>query len=221
MTKETRTKSRFAILALASLLAACNGKTDEIHTSLDATHIPVVSQAHYIFDAAAPGGVMTADEMNRLNDWLGTLEVDYGDRIYVDGPDGPARGQVAAVAGNYGLLLSSGAPVTAGAPNPNSVRVVLSRAEASVPGCPDWAGMSEPNFDNKPVPNYGCGVSGALAMQVANAQDLVHGHAGPAAEDGGTAARAINMYRTWPLTGLIDGQTRRPMKKTETFTKEK
>jgi len=58
-------------------------------------------------------------------------------------------------------------------------------------------------------------------MQVANAQDLVHGHAGPAAEDGGTASRAITMYRTWPLTGLVDGQQRRPMKKTETFTREK
>lgn len=221
MIKETRMKSRLSIVALASLLAACNGKTDEIHSSLNATHVPVVTQTNYIFDVDAPGGVMPASEMDRLNAWFSTLEVDYGDSIYVDGADGPARGQVAAVAGNYGILLSQGAPVTAGATTPNSVRVVLSRAEARVPGCPDWSGVSEPNFNNQPVSNYGCGVSGGLAMQVANAQDLVHGHAGPSAEDGATAAKAINLYRSWPLTAIIDGQAKRPFKKPETFTREK
>jgi hypothetical protein len=29
------------------------------------------------------------------------------------------------------------------------------------------------------------------------------------------------MYRTWPLTGLLEGQQKRPMKKTETFTRER
>jgi type IV pilus biogenesis protein CpaD/CtpE len=82
--------------------------------------------------------------------------------------------------------------------------------------------MSEPNYVNNSTSNYGCGVSSALAMQVANAEDLVHGHAGPAAEDGESGAKAINMYRTWPLTGVADGQGKRPLKRSESYTtKEK
>src|SRR5260370_2958610 len=40
---------------------------------------------------------------------------------------GSARAQVAELAGNYGLLVSPGAPITTGEIVPGSVRVVVSR----------------------------------------------------------------------------------------------
>lgn len=219
MKKDNIMKAKLTTVALASLLAACNAP-DSIESGLSATHVPVVSQTSYVFDAAAPGGTLASEEAARLDNWFQSLELGYGDSIYVEGADGPARGQVAAVAGQYGLLISEGAPVTQGALLPGSVRVIVSRAEAHVPGCPDWSRPSQPDFNNKTTSNYGCGVNGALAAQVANAQDLVHGRAGASAGDGATAAKAINMYRSWPLTGVVDGQARRPLKAVENTTSE-
>ena len=79
-------------------------------------NVPVVSRADYAFDAAAPDGSLASSEEARLDGWFRSLQLGYGDSIYVDGPysDG-ARADVARVAGRYGLLVSNGAPVTAGA----------------------------------------------------------------------------------------------------------
>ena len=219
MKKDNTMKAKLTIVALGSLLAACNAP-DDVHAGMSTTHVPVVSQTSYVFDAAAPGGVLAGGEAERLDHWFSSLNLGYGDSIFVDGSDGPARGQVAAVAGQYGLLVSDGTPVTPGVVATGTVRVVVSRAEAHVPGCPDWSRPSQPDFNNKYMSNYGCGVNGALAAQVANAEDLVRGRAGPAAGDGATASRAINMYRAWPLTGIIDGQAKRPLKQVENTTSE-
>lgn len=219
MKKDNKMKAKLTIVAFGSLLAACNAP-DRVESGMSTTNVPVVSQTSYVFDAAAPSGVLAPDEMERLDNWFGSLGLGYGDSVYVDGSDGPARGQVAAVAGQYGLLVSDGAPVTPGAVTPGSVRIVVSRAKAHLPGCPDWSRQSQPDFNNKVMSNYGCGVNGALAAQVANAQDLVKGQAGPAAGDGATASKAINMYRYWPLTGIVDGQSKRPLVRVENTTSE-
>ena len=59
----------------------------------------------------------------------------------------PARGQVAAIAGHYGMLVTAGAPVTAGAVQPGTVRVVVSRRRARrFPSCPNWSRPSQPEF---------------------------------------------------------------------------
>jgi pilus assembly protein CpaD len=78
-----------------------------------------VQHTNYVFDVAdAPGGIATYDQ-GRLAQWFETLELGYGDRVYVqDGGMGAAREDVARIAGNYGLLLSEGAPVTPGRSRP-------------------------------------------------------------------------------------------------------
>lgn len=212
-------KAQLALLGLGSLLAACNA-SDNPSSGISSLHVPVVSQTSYVFDMAAPGGLVGQDGSQRLDKWFQSLELGYGDSIYVDGSDGAARGQVAAVAAQYGMLISDGAPVTQGAMDPGAVRVIVRRAEAHVPGCPDWSRPSQPDYNNSSMSNFGCGVNGALAAQIADANDLVHGKAGPSAEDGATASKAINMYRTWPLTGILEGQTQRPLKKVESTARK-
>jgi pilus assembly protein CpaD len=69
--------------------------------------------------------------------------------------------------------------------------------------------------------NYGCGVSSNLAMQVANPEDLLHGREGSSAVDASTGAKAIQMYRNWPLTGVIEGQKLRPLSDVSTKKDEK
>ena len=219
MKKDLSMRSKLSIVALASLLGACNAP-DNLQTGLTSTHVPVVSHATYVFDAAAPSGMLPASEMDRLDAWFASLNMNYGDQVFVDGDAGAARSQVAQVAGQYGLLISDGAPVTPGVVAPGSVRVVIARNEAFVPGCPDWSTPSNPNFNNNMMSNFGCGVNSALAAQVANPQDLIHGRAGASAGDGATAAKAINMYRNWPLTGVIDGQIKRPLDIADSQTKD-
>ena len=124
------------------------------------------------------------------------------DTIYVDGPYAyGARDDVARVAGNYGLLVAAGAPMSAGAVPPGTVRVIVARTRASVPDCPNWERPAQPSIDHVSMPNFGCGVNGALAAMVANPQDLVHGREGSGVGDNRTAVKAVDSYRKAAPTG--------------------
>jgi pilus assembly protein CpaD len=90
---------------------------------------------------------------------------------------------------------------TAGMVQPGAVRVVVSRRRAMVPHCPNWSVMSQPNYENRTMSNFGCGVNANLAAQVANPEDLIHGREGTGVSDVNTAAKAIDVYRKTPPTG--------------------
>ena len=215
-------RSKLVMIALSSAaLAGCNTPNDAPR-GVASINVPVVTTADYVFDAAAPGGALAPGESDRLNGWFQGLGLGYGDAIYVDSAYSDAtRAQVARVAGRYGLLVQPGAPVTAGVVEPGSVRIVVSRRRATVPGCPNWSVPSEPNVDNASMSNFGCAVNSNLAAMVADPVDLVHGREGSAASDGVAGAKAVLMYRDWPLTGINPGQTLRPLKNVENTTSGK
>ncbi|MCM8557118.1 CpaD family pilus assembly lipoprotein [Sphingomicrobium sediminis] len=199
------TKKLILLCAASAALAGCAGSMYEGRqdaAGLAPVNVPVVSQSVYAYDVAAPGGNLPTSEADRLNAWFASLGLQYGDVVYVDGPlAAAARDDVAGVASRYGLLLSDGAPITAGAVPPGAVRVVVGRAVASVPNCPNFDGRSQPNPQNVAMPGYGCGVNGALAAMVANPNDLVYGRAGTGVTDSRAAARAVQTYREQPQTG--------------------
>jgi pilus assembly protein CpaD len=202
--KESMMRSKFLLIALGSALAGCQtpGTPDDPGKGLSSLNVPVVTSADYVFDAAAPGGTLAPGEGDRLNGWFQGLGLGYGDTVYVDGGYAPAaRGQVAAVAGRYGILVTAGAPVTAGMVQPGTVRVVVARRRAVVPGCPNWSQPSQPDWDNKTMSNFGCGVNSNLAAMVANPEDLIHGRDSAPVTDAVTATRAIDMYRKKVPTG--------------------
>ncbi|MCL6728457.1 CpaD family pilus assembly protein [Sphingomonas hankyongi] len=210
-------RSKLIVIGLASVLAGCGaGLPDRPETGLNPVNVPVLTTTNYAFDAAAPGGSLAGGEAQRLDGWLQGLGLGYGDAVYVDGSYGSARSEVAQVVGRYGVMVQPGAPVTAGNVAPDSVRVVVSRRTAGVPGCPNWSVASSPNYENRTLSNFGCGVNSNLAAMVANPTDLVHGRAGDSAVDASTGAKAIMLYRSWPLTGVQEGQQRRPLKDVDT-----
>ncbi|WP_284275240.1 CpaD family pilus assembly lipoprotein, partial [Sphingomonas astaxanthinifaciens] len=134
--------------------------------------------------------------------WFRGLELSYGDVVSVDGPDAAAaRGDIARVAGRYGMLVSDGAPVTPGAIPPGAVRVVVSRTRADVPGCPNWSVPSNPNYNNELMSNYGCSVNKNLAAMVANPSDLVSGRDPGSVSDPRVGTRAIESLRSQRPTG--------------------
>ena len=190
-----------ALLALATALAGCV-TPDPASRGVASVNVPVVSRADYALDLAAPGGSLPSSEAGRLDGWFRSLQLGYGDSIYVDGADAyAAKADVARVAGQYGLLVSNGSPVTAGAIQPGTVRVVVSRARASVPGCPNWSVPSQPNLQNATMSNFGCAVNSNLAAMVADPIDLVHGREGSGVGDTQTATKAVQTYRSAPPTG--------------------
>ena len=194
-------RSKVILIALASSLAACN-TPDLADKGVAAVNVPVVTSADYVFDAAAPDGALAPGEADRLNGWFQGLGIGYGDAIYVDGGYADAaRGQVAAIAGQYGMMVSAGAPVTTGAMQPGTVRVVVSRRRAEVPHCPNWSLPSQPNYDNRNMSNFGCGVNTNIAAMVANPEDLIHGREGLGVGDVNTGAKAVLFYRSAPPTG--------------------
>jgi pilus assembly protein CpaD len=194
-------RSKVILIALASSLAACN-TPDLADKGVAAVNVPVVTSADYVFDAAAPDGALAPGEADRLNGWFQGLGIGYGDAIYVDGGYADAaRGQVAAIAGQYGMMVSAGAPVTTGAMQPGTVRVVVSRRRAEVPHCPNWSLPSQPNYDNRNMSNFGCGVNTNIAAMVANPEDLIHGREGLGVGDVNTGAKAVLFYRSAPPSG--------------------
>src|SRR5690348_12555541 len=122
--KDSTMRSKLILIALGAALAGCQtaGQPDKPAMGAAAVNVPVVTSTEYVFDAAAPSGALAPGESDRLNGWFQGLGLGYGDSIYVDGYAPGARGQVAAIAGRYGMLVSPGAPVTAGQVQPGSVR---------------------------------------------------------------------------------------------------
>jgi len=191
----------FALLALVPALSGCLATAQDRYPNpargLESVNQPVVSRTDYALDLTASGGSLPSSEEARLDAWFRSLQLSYGDSIFVDGlyTDG-VRKDVARIAGRYGLLLSDGSPVTNGAVQPGMARVVVSRTRAEVPGCPNWTVPSQPSFENATMSNHGCSVNGNLAAMIANPEDLVHGREPGGLGDNSTATKAVEAYRS-------------------------
>jgi len=185
-------------LPLAPALAA---GTD--NRGVESVHQPVVERNDYVIDV--PATVLNRAQTDRIIGWFEAIELSYGDRVSVDmraaGSD-IANSQIAAIVGEYGLLMSGSAPATEGEIAPGYVRVVVSRSTATVPDCPDFSRASQPNFTGAASSNYGCAVNSTLAAMVANPEDLVRGQRAHGI-DAQSATKAIKTWRAKELEGAI------------------
>jgi pilus assembly protein CpaD len=192
---------RSILIALAPVaLAACGGTQN---LGLESVHQPVVSRADYAFDLGAGPGGLAPGEGQRLGGWMSSLRIGYGDRIAIDDParDPATRADVAAQAAHFGLLVSDDAPVTAAPITPGTVRVVVSRARASVPGCPDYTRMYQPDYNAHTSSNHGCATNSNLAAMVASPTDLVRGEPGSGVTDAAISTKAIQSFRNAAPSG--------------------
>ncbi len=189
-------------LVLTGTLAGCGGMP--VNRSLDNVHQPVVEHSNFTFDLITqPEGGVDPVQLHRLTDWFAAVGLKYGDHVAIDDPAQSAatHAAVEAAAGKFGLILDPVAPVTVGDIPAGEARVVISRAFASVPGCPDWSARSDANYRNATSRNYGCAISSNLAAMVANKEDLIHGQDGTGNTVVQTNTKAIDAYRTKPATG--------------------
>ena len=203
----TRFKTITALLVTGVSAPACGGAGEGLsphyNPSLYSVNQPVVQRTDYVFDVASAGGVPLG-ERQRLGEWFSSLQLGYGDRVSIDEssayPDPRARDDIAAIAARYGLLLSEGAPVTAGRIQSGMLRVIVSRSTASVPGCPMW-NPQEVGARVTTSPNFGCATNSNLAQMIADPADLVLGRTGGSRDDPRVANKAIKTYRDTAPTG--------------------
>lgn len=196
-----KTLASAATLSLALALGACGGIAK--NASLESIHQPVVERTNYVLDVnAGPGGI-SLPEQRRLSGWFEAMNLRYGDRITVDDPmrSGANRAAVDAVAARFGMLVGDTAPVTAGEVGAGTVRVIVTRSSASVPGCPDWSAKSDANPRNATSPGYGCATNGNLAAMVADPEHLLHGARSTGDTTVMSSTKAIETFREAEPTG--------------------
>jgi pilus assembly protein CpaD len=190
-----------ALIAPTLLLAGCAGS---VNRGLESVHQPVVSRADYAFDVATSGSGLAPGEAQRLDGWMASLRLGYGDRVAIDDPAGGhavAHDEIAREVNQYGLLLSNSAPVMPAPVTPGTVRVVVSRMHADVPGCPDHSRQATPDYSNNTNSNFGCALNSNLAAMVARPEDLIHGRDGTTLTDPAVSTKAIETFRKAPNTG--------------------
>lgn len=183
------------LLASAFVLGAC--ASDGANPGMSSAKAPVVTQTILVHDLGDTGGEgLSTAQKKSLAEWLEGIGVRYGDRISIDDNgigSGVRRAAIAAVVAEHGLLLTDQVPVTSGAGSAGA-RVVVMRATASVPGCPDWSRPSNTEFEASMMSNYGCASESNLAAMVVDANDLVSGKPYKGT-DALTTVKAIETYR--------------------------
>lgn len=189
-------------LSLGLALSGCVGGVAG-NTSLESVHQPVVQRTNYTLDLTTGPGGLSLPEQRRLSGWFEAMDLRYGDRIAIDDPlnSGATRAAVEAVASRFSLLVGDEAPVTPGYVNAGTVRVIITRSTASVPGCPDWGGRTVTNFKNATSKNYGCATNSNLAAMIADPEHLIHGATGKGQTVTMSSTKAIETYREAKPTG--------------------
>jgi len=188
-------------LGLALALAGCGGIPG--NRSMYSVHQPVVAHTSYSLDVTADSNGLSPDENRRLADWLGAMDLRYGDKVSLEDPlaSEATRAQVASAVSHFGLLLRAESGATAGYVNAGTARVVIVRASATVPHCPDWSANNQANPKNALSSNYGCAVNSNLAAMIANPDDLLSGATSNGETSVQRASRAINAYNATPVSG--------------------
>lgn len=201
--RSTKPMAAAVALSLGLATAGCSGMGHPERAGLDPLHQPVVTRNNYTLDLVTGSGGLSVPEQRRLADWFEAMELRYGDRVAIDDPlKSPlTRSAVSAVAARYGLLVSDGAPVTAGYVDPGKARIVITRSTAEVPGCPDWSDKYANNGGNQTWSGYGCAVNANLAAMVANPEDLIRGQRGTGETVVMSSTKAIDSYRKQAPTG--------------------
>ncbi|GGZ06314.1 CpaD family pilus assembly protein [Novosphingobium colocasiae] len=191
------------VLSLGLTLGACGGISGNRSMYPTPEHMPVVEKVNYTLDVSTGGSGLAYGEQRRLGDWFETMNVKYGDKVYLDDPthNPSTRTAVEALATRYGAQLGAEAPVTDGYIRSGAARVVVTRAKASVKGCPDWSTRNDFNPNNGLSGNYGCATNANLAAMVADPEDLLRG----ADTQGNTvvmsSSKALDSYRKQTPSG--------------------
>ena len=174
--------------ALLLALAACGPS----NRSLDTQKAPVVAFSEMSYDLKPTGEHIDGEQLHAFASYLRAVGVGYGDRVSVGGATMAQQAIVAAIVGAYGAAVEPGAPAATGI-----IHVAIRHSSVTVPGCPDWRRVSNPEIDGSTMSNYGCASRSNLAAMVADPNDLIEGKAFTGS-DSAVIVKGIKAYRDKP-----------------------
>lgn len=198
-----------ALVAMLSLAACGKG-----NPGLSPAFEPQVKTERMFHDIVFEGrSSFGPGDAAALESFLAANQVGYGDRLTLDDPLGEGAAQrraaIAVIAGKFGLLLDATAAVPTSPPlAAGRVRLVVTRAVAQHPNCPDWHQPVDDAIQMYSHSNYGCASVGNLAAMVADPNDFENGKVYRGA-DATTVTKAIESWRKAPPTsekGLAKSQ---------------
>lgn len=201
MMKQITYRLTGAALGLSLMLGGCGGVSE--NRMLTSVNQPVVSRNSFALDViTGPGGLSNA-EARRVSGWFDALSLRYGDHVALDDPLKSEATLMALsdLVARRGLQISREVPVGQGNVNAGMARILVTRAVASVPNCPNWTDSSETNFNNATSRNYGCAVNGNLAAMVADPDHLLAGARANGQTVVMTSNKAIDAYRAAKPSG--------------------
>lgn len=188
-------------LLVAFGLAACGNPT------LESTFKPQVTVSQLAYDVRfGPGDTLAPADAAAVDGFLQAQNVQYGDRLAIDDPVESGRSQrraaIAGVVARFGMLIEETPAVPTSPPlQPGMVRLVVSRATAERPNCPDWHRKAGEGMATNTSSNYGCAVVSNLNAMIADPNDLVTGktYRGP---DGEIISKAVKVWRDHKPSGV-------------------
>ncbi len=164
-------KKTITALSMALALSACGLGVQRTDYEADIDYR--VDVATFNHDVAFANGGPSAQpgQIERLNGFLSTIDIGFGDSISLSG--GTPEQRRALAEHLKPLMLEVRAYPDLG--EPGAVTVTVVRHVVTAPACGDWSKPSEKDHANSAGPNVGCSTNAALAQMVANPADLLGG----------------------------------------------
>lgn len=202
----------FLTAGCASNMANYNGAEQQTRNEVEMVRIPY--SIHFESGTTA----MSNEEVGKLNYFLRTASISYGDEFSMDFPldrngdvsdlDQERLAYVSNMLKDSGLNMSGKVTPYGMEPTSDTGRLLISRYVVTPPECGDWSQRSNPNYENAPLTNLGCASQANLGLMVANPRDLIIGAKGAAPNAERTAA-AVQRYQegTTTVTPATTGST--------------
>ncbi len=182
------TIQKISVLASVALLTACNFQLNqhvmEAKNSYEYRQGNRVDMVQYSHDVNFPGGksIPTDPEFDRLDAFVQSIRMGYGDQITLRGSAPERREVLAAYIQRLGLPVAvKTVPGSKTEMAANKVSIQVERHVVTPPSCPNWSNFHGNEQRNTPGSNYGCAVDSSLGYTIANPRDLIEGQTpGPA-----------------------------------------
>jgi pilus assembly protein CpaD len=202
---------RLSSLALLLLgVSACTTPSSALWSEADAHREIAVRHVQLIHDMAFAAGSteLTAAEARRLDDFVARQQVGYCDTVAVQVPGDDPRLDARRAAAVVERLARAGIGAERSAvPSPGMLRVVVGRAVAIPPACPDWRKAdNDGDPSNTPMSNLGCANMRNLGLMIADPSELIAGRPS-ATGQGEPLAAGVQRYRTGKIPPLPDSGT--------------
>ncbi len=171
--------------------------------------VDVVKMDHQV-QFAGDAATLSAEERSRLDSFVNTVDLGYGDIVTVAmmGDAAMTRRRAQLVRAHLAARKISSQLVARqpGDGEHDTVAVSVSRHVVTPPQCPDWTKNATQDIFSEQSSNFGCASAQALSVMVANPGDLVRGRP-PGPGDGEALALGVRRYREGEITPLMTGET--------------